>query len=238
MPEHPFQPILLDLLRQARLDQAAFLQELTAAERAASGTPDHWSAKDHIAHMTYWRQRLVVILTAALRQETPSMAEEWQQLNPQIFEQQRERPWSAILAESEQAYDALLACVQQLGEEDLTAFHRFNWIPNQHPLYTSIMGNWYEHTQQHLAQYYAERADLPRATAIYEAWAYRIVQADTPEPLKGMILYNLACFYATHDQLEQAAATLPQALALAPFLKEFALTDPDLIALRPDNQPT
>lgn len=236
MSEHTFQPVLLDLLRQARLDQVAFVQKLSDAERAAIGTPEHWSAKDHVAHMTFWCQRLVLKLAAVLRQETPADAEDFELLNPQVFEEQRQRPWSEILSESEQAYDALVACVQQLGEEDLTSFNRFDWIPNQEPLYTVFMGYCYEHSQQHFAQYYLDRHDLPRATHIYETWANRIIQAESPTALKGTILYNLACFYATHAQLEQAGTTLSQALTLAPFLKEFSLTDPDLIALRSSNQ--
>ncbi|HEY7357801.1 MAG TPA: hypothetical protein VH590_15090, partial [Ktedonobacterales bacterium] len=174
---------------------------------------------------------------AVVQQETPPASEDFEQLNPRIFEEQRERPWSAILAEDEQVYDALIDCTQQLSEEDLTSFHRFDWIPNQEPLYSIFMGNWYEHTQQHLAQYYLDRNNLPRATHIYETWANRIAQADAPEALKGTVLYNLACFYATHAQLEKAAATLSQALTLAPFLKEWSLADPDLIALRPADQP-
>ena len=40
-----------------------------------------------------------------------------------------------------------------------------------------------------------------------------------PDPVKGIVLYNLACFYATHGQLEKAAAMLPEALRLAPHLR-------------------
>ena len=53
-----------------------------------------------------------------------------------------------------------------------------------------------------------------------------------PEVLKGIVLYNLACFYATHTQLEKASATLQQSLLLAPHLKEWSLSDPDLVVLR------
>jgi hypothetical protein len=52
--------------------------------------------------------------------------------------------------------------------------------------------------------------------------------------LKGSIFYNLACFYATHTQLEKAAPALQQAFTLYPATREFALTDPDLAELRPN----
>ena len=232
MTEHPFKPILLDRLHQAHLDEDAFLQELNATERAAIGTPEHWSAKDHVAHMTFWRQRLALKLVAVLQHETPPNFENFEQFNSQVFEEQRERPWSNVLSESEQAYAALARHVQQLTEEDLTAFNRFDWLPDGEPLYTAFMGYCYEHAQQHFAQYYLDRHDLPRATHIYESWANRVVQSEAPEDLKGIVLYNLACFYATHAQLEKASAALQQALTPAPRLKEWSLTDPDLAALR------
>ncbi|MHB8600336.1 MAG: TPR end-of-group domain-containing protein [Ktedonobacteraceae bacterium] len=232
MTAHPFKPILLDLLQQAHLAQDAFLQELDPTEYAAIGMPEFWSAKDHVAHMTFWIQRLILKLTAILHHEIPSGAEDFEQLNPVIFEEQRERPWSDVLSESEQVYAALITYVQQLAEEDLTAFNRFDWIPDGWPLYTSFMGNWYEHAEQHLAQYYLDRHDSPRAMDIYESWTRKVVQTEAPEFLKGYVLYNLACFYATHTQLEKASTTLQQALMFAPQFKELSLTDPDLIALR------
>ena len=232
MTDQPFKPILLDLLHQAHRDQDAFLQKLNDAERAAIGTPEHWSAKDHVSHMTFWRQRLVLKLQAIIQKAPQPESENFEQLNPIIFEEQRYRPWPDILPESDHVYAELITLSDQLTEEDLTSFNRFAWIPNKEPLYTAFMGNWYEHTQQHLAQYYLDRDDLPQAIRIYEDWARRVVEAEVPEVLKGMVLYNLACFYATHTQLEKASETLQQSLLLAPHLKEWSLSDPDLIVLR------
>jgi tetratricopeptide (TPR) repeat protein len=232
MNDQPFKPILLDLLHQAHLDLGAFLQELNDVEHTAIGTPERWSAKDHIAHLTFWRQRLALKLAAILCQETPSSFENFLQLNDQVFEEHHHRPWSDIFLEAEHSYYTLTTLTQQLREEDLVAFNRFDWIPNQEPLYTLFMGFSYEHAQQHLAQYYLDRQDLPQAIHIFETWANRVIQAQAPEVLKGMVLYNLACFYATHSQVEKAAVALPHALTLAPHLKEFSLSDPDLNALR------
>lgn len=114
----------------------------------------------------------------------------------------------------------------------MTAFNRFDWIPSGWPLYTAFMGNCYEHAEQHLAQYYLDRHDPTRATYVYESWTRRVVQTEAPEFLKGYVLYNLACFYALHEQMEKASATLQQALTLAPHFKELSLTDPDLVELR------
>ncbi len=236
MTQHAFKPTLIDLLRQAQIGQNTFMQELTPAERAAIGTPELWAAKDHVAHMTFWRQRLVLIVQALLQKVPRPKSEDFEELNPLIFEEQRYRSWPDIIAESDHVYADLIALTHQLSEEDLTAFNRFDWMQDGMPLYTSFMGNCYEHTQNHLAQYYADRNDLERALETYEVWTRRVLEAGVPETLQGYVLYNLACFYATHSRIEKASAPLQQAFALYPQTREFALTDPDLVALRP-NQP-
>ena len=53
---------------------------------------------------------------------------------------------------------------------------------------------------------YLDRGDLAHATELYERWTERVVVTAAPDPIKGIVLYNLACFYATHGQLEKAAA--------------------------------
>lgn len=233
MSKQAFKPILLDLLRQAQADQNAFFQGLPSAELAAIGEPDRWSAKDHVAHLSFWRQRLALKLQAQLRQEPqPEEIGHFEQINPVVFEENRYHSWPDILAESNQVYADLITLTEQFSEEDLTAFKRFDWVHEGMPLYLSFMGNCYEHTQIHLGYYLLDRHDVAGALHTYEAWAGRVVEGEVPDTLKGYMLYNLACFYATHDQLEKARPTLQQAFELYPESREFAPTDPDLVELR------
>ena len=233
MTAQPFKTIVLDLLQQGHLDEEACLQELGEAERTASGTWELWSAKDHVAHRTFWHQDLVLKLTAILgHQELPPSEEDEEQLNAMVFEEHKLRPWSALHAESEQVYADLITLIEHLSEEDLTASNRFTPISGERPLYTAFIGSCYEHDQEHLAQYYLDRHNLPRAIEIREKCASRVIQAGVPAWVKGWFLYNLACFYAQHNQLEKAATLLQEALTLAPDLKEHSKSDPDLGALR------
>jgi hypothetical protein len=233
MANDAFTPVLLDFLRQAHRDQNVFFQQLPAAELSATGTPELWSAKDHVAHLTFWRQRLTLRLQAIIHHEPQPDFPGYERLNPLIFEAHRAELWPAILAESDQAYADLMACTALVGDDDLMAWGRFEWVGDGMPLYTAFMGNCYEHTQNHLAQYLLDRQEDARALMIHEEWAGRVVEADVPDPLKGYMLYNLACFYATHGQLGKARPALRQAFALYPAVQEWALTDPDLVALRP-----
>ena len=232
MTTQPFKTIVLDLLRQGHLDEEAFWQGLDESERAATGTPELWSAKDHIVHRTFWHQDLVQKLTAVLQhREVPQSDEDEQRLNEQAFAEHRLLPWTDIRAESERVYAELTSLAEGLSEEDLTTSRRFAPISGERPLYTAFLGGCYEHDQEHLAQYYSDRHNLPRAIEIRENCVNRIMQAELPEWVKGSFLYNLACFYAQQNQLEKAASLLEKAVTLAPQLKERSKSDPDLAAL-------
>jgi tetratricopeptide (TPR) repeat protein len=232
MTAQPFKTIVLDLLRQGHRDEETFLQELPETERTAIGTPDLWSAKDHIAHRTFWHKSLILEVTAILQdQEVPPRDESDDQINSKVFEEHKLRPFSDLHAESEQVYAELVRLVEQLSEEDLTDSNRFAPITGGHPLYTAFLGGCYEHDQEHLVQYYSDRHDLPRAIEIREKCANRVMQTEVPAWVKGWFLYNLACFYAQQNQLEQAAVRLKEAVTLAPDLKERSKSDPDLAAL-------
>ncbi|MGZ3625475.1 MAG: TPR end-of-group domain-containing protein [Ktedonobacteraceae bacterium] len=233
MTAQPFKTIVLGLLQQGHLDEEAFLQELNETERNVIGTPELWSAKDHMAHRTFWHQDLVLKVTAILRhQEVLPSTQDDDQINAIVFEEHKLHPWSTLHAESERVYAELITLAEHLSEEDLTDSKRFASITGGNPLYTAFLGSCYEHDQEHLAQYYFDRHGLPRAIQIRERCANRVLQSEVPKWVKGWFLYNLACFYAQQNQLEQAAARLQEALTLAPDLKERSKSDPGLVALR------
>jgi hypothetical protein len=209
------------------------VQELNETERTATGTPSLWSAKDHMAHRTFWHQNLIGKVTAILQHQEVSPREESDDLiNAMVFEEHKLHPWSALHAESERVYAELITLTEHLSEEDLTDANRFASLTGGRPLYTAFLGSCYEHDQEHLVQYYLDRHDLSRATQIRERYANRVLQVEMPAWVKGWFLYNLACFYAQLPQLETAAARLQEALTLAPDLKEQSKSDPDLVALR------
>src|SRR5579884_3688159 len=99
MSEPHFKPFLLDLLRQGQISQNTFFQELPPAELDIVGTLNYWTAKDHVAHLTFWRQRLVLRLQALFRREPQPKTEPFEKLNPIIFEENRYRSWPEILSE-------------------------------------------------------------------------------------------------------------------------------------------
>ncbi len=149
-----------------------------------------------------------------------------------MFAELRLRPWSEIHAESERVYTDLITLVEQLSDDDMNDPQRFTAVTGGPLLYTVFLGRCYEHGQEHIVQYYSDRNDLPRAMAIRERCADRVLQRDLPDWVKGWFLYNLAAFYAQQNQLEAAATHLRAAVTYNPRLQEHAKGDPDLAALR------
>jgi len=49
---------LLDLLSFTQTAQQTLIAELNDIEREVPGTSVRWSARDHVAHLTFWKQHL------------------------------------------------------------------------------------------------------------------------------------------------------------------------------------
>ena len=166
--------------------------------------------------------------------KTPPGFEDYLDVNKQVFEDHRQESRREVLESGQESYEAQTDHLQQVPEVDLVTFDRFEWIPNAEPLCTVVMGYSYEHSQQHLAQYHLDRGNLLQGAEVYESWAGRLVSAGVPAVMKGHCLYNLACFQATHGNLEKASKSLARALAAHPNpqLVDWSKADPDLRALQ------
>jgi tetratricopeptide (TPR) repeat protein len=221
---------LIDLFGRAQADQRELLAALSDDERAAIGTADHWSVKDVVLHIAFWKKRQAERLAAAARGETPVELEHFEQINARVFEEWRERPWQAVLDESERAFDTLAAEVRAFDPAALVDPHRYEW-QNGRPLLSSVVGNGYWHPESHIAQCYVDRGDLPRATRLQEELTEQLGRHGDQLVPRGEALYNLACFYATSGQADRALALLPEALRLLPDVVEWSKEDPDLISL-------
>lgn len=235
MPAQDYKSLILSLLRQDQLDEAAFLRNLDESQRSAGGTPQLWSAKAHIAHRAFWTLDLVLNVRAILRGEEPAVRSESEDMvNARIFEHQREQSWGQVQIESQRSYQELVRLIEELSEDELADAQRFAAVSDSYPLYAAILRTCYEHGQEHLAQYYSDHHDLARAIEIRELCVERILRADPPLPdwLQANFLYNLASFYQEHGQLDYADVLLQRACLLNPELQEQVLRDPQLSQLR------
>lgn len=226
---------LLDLLQLAHKEERDVLNGLSEAERSETGTPQHWSIKDNIAHIVFWRQHTINRLSGVSHDDAPLNADEVERRNQQRFEEQRYRSWSEVVLDDETSHINLVEQVQKLTDDDLMSISRFVWQRGR-PLLTAILINGYWHIQEHLVQFYLDHGDLQHATRIEEKLADALndalKQRDEVSTARGDTLYNLACFYAKTNRLDEALPVLKESLQLNPDLVEWSRQDPDLILLR------
>lgn len=241
MSETPVKTMVLALLRQARAEELDLLSTLTDAERAASGTPDRWSAKDSVAHIAAWRQRHAEKLATTLRGETPPT---WTNmdlvnaLNAERYPQHASEPWPAVAAYSERAYTSLLAQVEAMTEADLADSQRFPALHGD-SLWGETLGNGVWHVYTHLIALAQSRGDQSRVQrlqaaelATQEAVArLEIERGATPVERAGGE-YNLACRYALAGRAEEALAALRRSISARPELALHARHDDDFASLR------
>lgn len=231
MPENSIKAQLIDLLKAGRVFEQQWLAELSDADRAADGLADKWAVKDVFAHLFYWRGHTVQRLAAALSGETPIAADDFERLNRENFEVQRQRSWAELVAEEARIYQELVALIGKISEEDLTTPDRFAW--QRGSLARSVLGNGYEHPLLHVAQAYAEAGQQLRANQIQEEAAAQLMRF--PE-MQSAAHYNLACFYALNGQPQKALNKLREALQTNPALRDWSRQDADLNSLHGDSE--
>jgi len=225
---------LLALLGRAHAEQRAFIDGLSDAERAEAGTPERWSAKDHVAHTMFWKARTAERLRAAARGETPPASDDaaFQGTNERNFEANRARPWADVLADDARIHAELVAAVAALSEADLVEPDRFPWNNDGEALGAAVLNSPYWHVQEHLAQYFRDRGDAARALRILEDVASAVDQPGVPDAARAGAVYNLACVYALNGDADAAIRRLAEALRLSPRLTEWSKQDPDFAAIR------
>lgn len=137
----------------------ALLDQIGPARMEQSGVAGGWSIKDIVAHITGWQQRLVDRLQAILHGE-PEPPTRWpghlktdDAINDWIYQSRKDSSLRAVLDESEQVFQALLAAIRGLSEETLaglpwqpfTAAEIFGHFHEEHE---ADMRAWLTHVEQ------------------------------------------------------------------------------------------
>jgi hypothetical protein len=142
----------INTLRVERAKLDSWLAALTPQHLTRQDSPEAWSIKDHLAHLTYWEQYMLQRVRQALLGEAPKWVsdQEETEINARVFERNRSRPLANVLAAMHRSLADTLELVESLSEDDLTDPNRFTWMKGQ-PLWQYIANEGYaEHYQDHL----------------------------------------------------------------------------------------
>jgi hypothetical protein len=145
---------LLGQMRSGRQRLEAALARVDDDRCLTPELPGHWSIKDLLAHLGWWEGWIVGIYATLLRDEAPYAHHLDQKavddLNAQALARYRGQLLAEVRRQEEDAYQKLLAVVENAAEKDLFDPHRFAWLEGQ-PLAEWIINNAYGHYDEHLA---------------------------------------------------------------------------------------
>ncbi len=219
------------LLADVRAEEQALWDSLNEEERNAAGEIDRWAPKDHLAHTTFWTERLITQLQAATGGEPPKKIDDFQKTNDEVYEANKDRSWEDVLAWATEVNHQLHTVFDAVSDEmlqDIAGPEGTGGLP----LWQNVAFTGGYHPMHHIADIYLERGDFQGAQSVQERVAEGLAALDDSDAWQGRTLYNLACFYALHDKPQRALTLLETAMKLSPNLIEWSKQDGDLDSLR------
>lgn len=139
-----------DLLRRSREAHAqleALLATIPEEEQTQPGVTGDWSVKDHLAHLTWWEQRVIRMLGGAPDpiDAIPGEEKSEDDINAYVQAQNRDRPLAEVRAAFDASYQEMLQLIATVPDDVFTAKH--DWIS----------GNADSHYDEHLRMLQAWR---------------------------------------------------------------------------------
>ena len=220
---------LLHALARGHAVQQAFVAGLSDDQRSAAGTYEKWSAKDAVAHVTYWIDHQAAVLAARARGEEPPPAAHYEQANAACFQRFCTCSWDEVQAFAEAAHARLVEAVRALSEDTLAAPRSASGGP---ALWQNIVGTAYSHPLMHMAEFCVVQGQPQQAGRLWSEWGEMVSPLDDRAEWQGLVHYNVACGLALSGHADQALVELHQALQLRPDLTAQSRQDPDLSAVR------
>lgn len=227
----PIKETLIAALEQSYQEQCALVESLPDHERAATGTPDRWSVKDMIVHITVWSQWQMDELDTVARGEPLPVYGPDDDENARIFAAHQDWSWDAVRRLMDDTQARRMAYVRAADEATLSDPARSPWNDGK-PAWHRFIGNFVTHALLHLASYYTERGQTERAIRLVDQLTDRLIALDDDAIWRSMALYNQACLYALAGRPEDAVKRLGESLRLNVGLVDWSRQDPDLASLR------
>lgn len=132
----------------------ATIDAMPPRELILPGANGAWSAKDEVAHVTFWEERILVVLRATLADEDPphpplvGNAVKIDAMNAEIFARSRGHRIDDVFADAERTHTDLIGAVAAFPDDALFDPHRFAWM-NGDPLGRAVATNTYLHYPEH-----------------------------------------------------------------------------------------
>jgi hypothetical protein len=219
---------LLQTLAAGRAREAELARQCDDTPADPAG---RWSAKDHLVHLTAWRDYAASVLDATRTGSGDQLpqSEDVDAFNARVYEANKDRAAADVTEEAQASWDRLEAAVEACTEEDLARPHPRN---RDLKVWATVPANGHGHVAEHLTFRLLDDGDDKAAEAV-RLWAHDVDYAAFPEPNpRAYSDYNLACFFGKVGRADRAAALLRGAFKAAPELEPIARRDTDFDGIR------
>jgi len=146
-----------ELLERIQKEWSALMHSIATvtAEQMTTSRAGGWSIKDNLAHLAVWEEFLlhhhlqgqpphrVLHIDAATFERLDEDG-----LNAVIYEQHKDRSVDDVLGDLKRIHDQVVAKLEQMTFTELTQPHYAD-DPTERPMMDSVIGNTYEHYQEH-----------------------------------------------------------------------------------------
>jgi hypothetical protein len=120
--EHMEKSELLERIRSEHAFTESAWNQVREQELLQPGVEGEWSAKDMMAHLSFWENRMIQWSNEALSGqsfELPAGNEVVDKINARVYEENGDRPLAEIRAEFESSYQEALRTIEGTPEQDL-----------------------------------------------------------------------------------------------------------------------
>ena len=221
---------LTSLLQKGYQADKEFMATLSDEDRTADGTFENWTAKDIIAHNSYWRKRHADDVLEVLAGRSPAQVDD-DEINVGVYSQYKDQSWDEIGTLIEASLKRMETALTKLSEDDLQSDKFYPWDQGR-PLWRELVVNIYTHIIIHLSEWYIKKGDKTRAAEMYREMTGQLATLDDSPDWQGTIRYNNACSFSLLGDKETAISELSEALKLNPGLTEWSQRDPDFEPIR------
>lgn len=226
-----FKQKILEITDWVYQEERTLIDKLTDKEYAEIGTFQKWSAKDIIAHTSFWKLLRAKSINDFLRGETPRELGDYQKINEEVFKKYLNSSWDDIADYSKEAYNSLKKIIDSVSEEDLNSKKSFPFLGDKE-IWKIIIIYCCLHPIGHLDKYYANRNQTYYSINLWKEAVHLLERLPASSGIIGNARYDLARYYALSGQKFIAIRTLNKAVQLNPNLIKRSTEDPVLSSIR------
>lgn len=213
----------MQIVEWAYKEEQSLIRNLSEEDVKETGIFEKWSAKDIIAHNSFWKKKRLQDIKIALKGSSPDSTENYHEINREVFEENKNKHWDEINSCFEESYQNVFKTVSAAPNDELTNEKTNPW--KMVVIYCCL------HPVSHLDRYYVNRNQRFYSINIWKAATGYLEMLPASPGIIGTAKYNLARHYLVSDEDYMGLRLLRESFSLNPKLKEKAKQDTALSSL-------